>query len=95
MKLLMTTCFSPMRSMAIAAVFLAAGSVAQAADPVPLTQGGKFVITTNDIEADALMRMPAEMRPMVLSNKQSVGQVAMNMYVRHALGQSRHCKRAG
>lgn len=87
MKLLMTTCFSPMRSMALAAVFLAGGAVAQAADPVRLTQGGKFAITTNDIEADAQMRMPAEMRPMVLANKQSVSQVAMNMYVRRALGQ--------
>jgi len=76
-----------MRSMAFAVAVLAGGSFAHAAGPVPLTQGGKFAITTSDLEADAQMRMPAEMRPMVLANKQSVSQVAMNMYVRRALGQ--------
>lgn len=73
--------------MALAATLLAVASLAYSAEAVPLTQGGKFAITTNDLEADALMRMPPEMRPMVLANKQSVGQVAMNMYVRRALGQ--------
>ncbi len=87
MKLLTTTCISPLRGITLAAALLACGSMAQAAGPVPLTQGGKFAITSIDLEADALMRMPAEMRPMVLGNKQSVSQVAMNMYVRRALGQ--------
>lgn len=87
MMLLTTNRFSTLRGMALAATLLAWGAVAHAVDAVPLTQGGKFAITSADLEADALMRMPPEMRPMVLSDKRSVGQVAMNMYVRRALGQ--------
>ena len=87
MKTLTTIRFSPLRGMVLASALMVCGVAAQAAEAVPLTQGGQFAITTTDLEADAQMRMPPQMRAMVLSSKQSVGQVAMNMYVRRALGQ--------
>lgn len=86
MQLLTKNRFLPLRGLTLTALLACAAAV-HAADATPLTQGGKFAITSADLEADALMRMPPEMRPRVLSNKQSVGQVAMNMYVRRALGQ--------
>ncbi|MBN9576709.1 MAG: peptidylprolyl isomerase [Alicycliphilus denitrificans] len=86
MQLLTTNRFLPLRGLTLAAL-LACAATAHAVDAIPLIQGGKFAITSADLEADALMRMPPEMRPKVLSNKQSVGQVAINMYVRRALGQ--------
>ena len=77
---------SPIRALAVAsAVFgwMAGPAVASEA-AVPLVQGDKIVITTLDVQADAL-RMPPEMRPLVLSRVPTVSQVASNLYVRRAL----------
>ena len=54
-----------------------------AADTV-LVQGDKIAITVNDVQADAL-RMPPEMRSIVLAKPQTVAQIASNLYGRRAL----------
>ncbi|MFN3374960.1 MAG: peptidylprolyl isomerase [Burkholderiaceae bacterium] len=74
----------PLRAVAVMALLGGAAFAAQANDAVPLVQGDKISITTLDIQADAL-RMPPEMRPLVLSRPQTVGQVAHNLYVRRAM----------
>lgn len=53
--------------------------------PLTLAHGGAVSVTSTDLEADALMRMPPEMRPMVLSDAKSVEQVSSNMYVRRVM----------
>lgn len=53
---------------------------------VTLLHSDKIAITTMDIQADSL-RMPTEMRPMVLSNPQTVTQIASNLYARRAMAQ--------
>ncbi len=54
-----------------------------AADSV-LMQGEKISIAATDIQADAL-RMPPEMRNIVLAKPQTVTQIAGNLYARRAL----------
>ena len=54
-----------------------------AADPA-LIQGEKISITATDMQADAL-RMPLEMRTIVLAKPQTVTQIASNLYVRRAM----------
>jgi len=51
-----------------------------------LIQGSKFSITTVDIQADSL-RMPPEMRSIVLGRPQTVTQMASNLYARRAMAQ--------
>ena len=60
-----------------------ASLTAQAAGPV-LVQGPQVTITTDDVLADSL-RMPEEMRNIVLARPQTVSQIASNLYVRRAL----------
>ena len=60
-----------------------ASLAAQAAGPV-LVQGPQVTITTDDVLADSL-RMPEEMRNIVLARPQTVSQIASNLYVRRAL----------
>lgn len=55
-------------------------------DASALIQGDKITITTMDMQADSL-RMPPEMRPLVLSNPQTVTQIASNLYARRAMAQ--------
>lgn len=55
-------------------------------DAAALIQGDKIAITTMDMQADSL-RMPPEMRPLVLSNPQTVTQIASNLYARRAMAQ--------
>lgn len=59
---------------------------AMANDAVALIHGENIAITALDIQADSL-RMPPEMRPMVLSNPQTVTQIASNLYARRAMAQ--------
>ena len=61
-----------------------------AAEPVALIKGPSVVITTADIEADALLRIPEEMRSSVLSRVQSVQQMAGNLYVRRVMAEKAH-----
>ncbi len=56
---------------------------AHAADPV-LFENKKIAITTLDLQADSL-RMPPEMRPLVLSRPETVTQIASNLFIRRAL----------
>ena len=56
---------------------------AGAAESVLLSDGN-LQIDSQDLRADAL-RMPPEMRPLVLSRPQTVGQIATNLYVRRAM----------
>ena len=66
----------------LATVACAATSV-HAAGPV-LLQGPAVAIDANDMKADAL-RMPEEMRGLVLSLPQKVEQIATNLYIRRGL----------
>lgn len=52
-----------------------------------LVQGPQFAVTAADIRADSL-RMPPEMRPLVLSRPQTVTQVAGNLYSRRAMAET-------
>ena len=54
-----------------------------AAEPA-LVQGDKIAITVLDMQADAL-RMPPEMRTIVLAKPQTVTQIASNLYARRAM----------
>lgn len=65
-----------------AAAACAAASVS-AAEPV-LLQGPAVAIGANDMKADSL-RMPEEMRSLVLSSPQKVEQIATNLYIRRAM----------
>ena len=56
---------------------------AHAAEPA-LIQGNKIAITVLDMQADSL-RMPPEMRGLVLSRPQTVTQIAGNLYSRRAM----------
>lgn len=81
----MTRFSTPLRLVSLAAA-LALGTSAMAAEPSALIQGPKFSITTVDIQADAL-RMPQEMRSIVLAKPQTVTQMASNLYARRAMAQ--------
>lgn len=80
--------FFPCVGVAVAALVLS-GVSAHAADAVdaPLIQGGTIMITAQDLEADAMMRMPPEMRAVVLSRPDQVTLVASNLYARRSLAQ--------
>ena len=81
----MTRFSMPLRLVALAAA-LAMGASAMAAEPDGLIQGPKFSITTAEIQADSL-RMPQEMRSIVLAKPQTVAQIASNLYARRAMAQ--------
>lgn len=69
------------------AVLIALSGPAFAAEPaLTLIEGEKFSITSQDIQADSL-RMPMEMRSIVLAKPQTVTQIASNLYVRRAMAQ--------
>lgn len=69
-----------------AAVAVLCGPALAKDDAAALVQGDKIAITAMDMQADSL-RMPPEMRPMVLSNPQTVSQIASNLYARRAMAQ--------
>lgn len=81
----MTRYFKPSRFVTMLATAVAASAVI-AAEPSVLIQGSKFSISSQDIEADAL-RMPQEMRSIVLAKPQTVTQMAANLYARRAMAQ--------
>lgn len=62
---------------------LVAGGAAYA-QPVTLVQGNGVTITDADLKADSL-RMPPEMRDLVLSDVRKTSQIADNLYVRRVL----------
>lgn len=74
---------APLRGAAVAALVFCAS--AYAADPV-LFEGKKIAITAADVQADSL-RMPPEMRPLVLSRPETVTQLASNLFARRALAE--------
>ena len=81
----MTLPSMPFRIVFLAAAFgLAASAIA--AESGVLIQGPKFAITTVDIQADSL-RMPQEMRSIVLTKPQTVTQIASNLYARRSMAQ--------
>lgn len=69
---------------AVAAV--CAAGVASAEEQA-LVQGPRISITEADIQADSL-RMPVEMRSIVLARPQTVMQIATNLYARRAMAES-------
>ena len=74
---------APLRVAAAAALVFCAS--AQAAEPV-LFEGKKIAITAADVQADSL-RMPPEMRPLVLARPETVMQMASNLFARRALAE--------
>ena len=74
---------APLRVAAAAALVFCA--TAQAAEPV-LFEGKKITITAADVQADSL-RMPPEMRPLVLARPETVMQMASNLFARRALAE--------
>ena len=81
----MTRFSTPLRFVTLAAA-LVWGTSAIASEPSALFQGPKFSITTMDIQADAL-RMPQEMRSIVLAKPQTLTQMASNLYARRSMAQ--------
>lgn len=81
----MTRLFTQLRLVSLAAAW-ALGASAIAAEPIALIQGPSFSVTTVDIQADSL-RMPLEMRSIVLARPQTVTQMASNLYARRAMAQ--------
>lgn len=81
----MTRFPTPFRLVSLAAALVWSASAA-AAEPSALIQGPKFSITTMDVQADAL-RMPQEMRSIVLARPQTLTQIASNLYARRAMAQ--------
>ena len=81
----MTRFSTPLRFVTLAAA-LVWGTSTIAAEPGALIQGPKFSITTMDIQADAL-RMPQEMRSIVLAKPQTLTQMASNLYARRSMAQ--------
>ena len=82
----MTRFSTPLRLVSLAAAALVWGTSAIASEPSALIQGPKFSITTMDIQADAL-RMPQEMRSIVLAKPQTLTQMASNLYARRSMAQ--------
>ena len=68
-----------------AAVFFSVPVAALAADSV-LFESKNVSVTASDIRADSL-RLPPEMRPLVLSRPETVTQIASNLYIRRALAE--------
>ena len=81
---------SVLRSLQVAAVcgvLCGASAAALAAEPAAaLVQGPRFAITGDDVRADAL-RMPPEMRSIVLARPQTVTQIVSNLYARRAMAE--------
>ena len=80
------TSFLPLRVSTAAAALLFGFASAQAADAPVLVQGEQFTVTAADIEADARLRIPPDVRQRMLSSPQSVGQVASNLYIYRVWG---------
>ncbi|MFN7153193.1 MAG: peptidylprolyl isomerase [Acidovorax sp.] len=70
-----------------ALMMMGATTAAQAADPAAvLIQGNSVAITVQDMQADSL-RMPLEMRSVVLQKPETVLQVASNLYARRVFAE--------
>ncbi|WP_233245023.1 peptidylprolyl isomerase [Acidovorax sp. HMWF029] len=88
----MNRCFSVQIRHAAAVTATAAlvlcATTAQAADPAAaaLIQGESVAITVQDMQADSL-RMPPEMRSVVLQKTETVMQVASNLYARRVFAE--------
>ncbi|CAN7232004.1 peptidylprolyl isomerase [Acidovorax sp. LjRoot117] len=72
---------TPIQRLAAAALFTCA-TPGWAASPV-LIEGASVAITAEDMQADSL-RMPAEMRTVILQKPETVLQIASNLYARRA-----------
>ncbi|WP_278534831.1 peptidylprolyl isomerase [Delftia acidovorans] len=84
---LSTIRFSPAQCWALA-VLVAGMPLAHAADAATtFAHGGQVAVTSLDVEADVQGRLPTEVRKQALSSKQTVGQIAENLYVRRTLGE--------
>ena len=81
----MTRFSLPLRLVSLINVLTLSATV-MAAEPGAkvLIQGPDLVITTLDIQADSL-RMPPEMRSIVLAKPQTVTQIASNLYTRRSM----------
>lgn len=80
------TSFLPLRVATAAAALLFVFASVHAADAPVLVQGEQFSVTAADIEADARLRIPPDVRQRMLSSPQSVGQVASNLYIYRVWG---------
>lgn len=64
---------------------LAGFGVSAAASDTILLQGKDKVITARDIQVDATIRIPSEHRANLLSQPESTGRIALNLYVRRVM----------
>lgn len=89
MKLTMNRCLSVsphfLAATATAALFLCTPN-AWASEPSVLIQGESVTVSANDLLADSL-RMPPEMRSVVLQKPDTVLQIASNLYARRVFAQ--------
>jgi len=74
-------------SVALAASVLCSAQAQSAGEPQTLISNGDVRITTLDIQADALRRIPEDKRGEVLSNPQNVEQIARGLYLFRMLAQ--------
>ena len=81
---LMSPLFKTLQVAVAVGAVLAVSTPVRAAESVNLVQGPDFSITSLDIQADSL-RMPQEMRSIVLSKPQTITQVASNLYARRSM----------
>lgn len=87
MKTTLNRCLSvQLRCTAAVAVLMWGAIAAYAADPAALIQGDSVTITAQDMQADSL-RMPLEMRSIVLQKPETVLQVASNLYARRVFAE--------
>jgi len=74
-------------SVALAASVLCSVQAQSAGEPQTLISNGDVRITTLDMQADALRRIPEDKRGEVLSNPQNVEQIARGLYLFRMLAQ--------
>ena len=81
---LMSPLFKTLQVAVAVGAVLTVSTSALAAEPINLVQGPDFSITSLDIQADSL-RLPQEMRSIVMSKPQTITQVASNLYARRSM----------
>lgn len=74
----------PIRLFATLCLFAGFGLSAMANDAI-LLQGKDKVITARDVQVDAAIRIPLEHRANLLSQPESTGRIALNLYVRRVM----------
>ncbi|MBK0113245.1 peptidylprolyl isomerase [Delftia sp. S67] len=75
------------RHLTLASLVVLTSQLLLPAHATPLIQGEGVAVTTDDLKADAVLRVPEHMRAEVYSKPQSVGQIAGNLHVRRVMAE--------